>query len=102
MTKKELINEQQWKLFVLMLKGIAKKKGISQDVIAEKVNVIRSNISRTMNLNHEPKLGLFLSICDAIGVNFFFEDKDSLTDLSQIFEAAMTELGRRPDKMPKN
>lgn len=58
--------------------------------------------NRIFQLKYSPTLTTFIEIANAIGVNFFFEDKKSKTDLSQIFEAAMTELGRRTEKLPKN
>ena len=45
---------------------------------------------------------LILKISKAIGVNFFFEDKESKTDLNQAMEKAMEALGRRVDKLSKN
>lgn len=95
-------NEQQWKLLVLMLKEIADKKQISQLEIAEKSGLIPSNVSRFFALKYCPNLNTFLLIAKSVGVNFFFEDKDSITDLSVIFERAMTELGRRPNNLPTN
>ena len=38
----------------------------------------------------------------AIGVNFFFEDKESKVDFNLAMEKSMENLGRRPDKLPKN
>lgn len=101
MSNTEKPNEH-WKVLVLLLKEIAKEKGISQEVIAERTGLLQSNVSRVFSLAYVPKLETFLSIANAIGVNFFFEDKDGKTDLSLLFERAMTELGRRPNKLPKN
>lgn len=46
--------------------------------------------------------GLQANVDMAIGVNFYFEDRESQVDFNALFEQAMTELGRRPDKLPKN
>lgn len=97
-----LSNEAHWQLLVLMLRKISEKKGITQTEIAERAGLIPSNVSRVFSLQYCPNMRTFVAIAQAIGVNFFFEDKDNQTDLSQIFEAAMNELGRRPDKLPKN
>lgn len=43
-----------------------------------------------------------VQVANAIGVNFFFEDRESLSDLNLAFERAMEQLGHRPDKLPKN
>jgi DNA-binding phage protein len=98
--KKE--ENEQWKLLVLMLKEIAKSKGITQDQIAEKSGLIQSNISRFFSLKYTPNLDTFLEVAKAIEVNFFFEDKDSKTDLTIVFEKAMQQLGRRKDPLLKN
>jgi len=93
---------EQWKLLVLILKEIADQKGISQVEIAEKSGIHQSHISRFFALKFPPNIHTFLNIAKAIGVNFFFEDKDDKTDFTIVFEKAMTALGRRPDKIPKN
>lgn len=93
---------EQWKLLVLILKEIADSKGISQIEIAERSGLIQSNISRFFALKFKPTLDTFLQVAKAIKVNFFFEDQENQTDLNVAFEKAMTELGRRPDNLPKN
>ncbi len=101
MNKKQS-NEQHWKLLVLLLKEVADNKGITQLKIAEETGLIQSNISRFFSLKYKPTLDTFLQIARAVKVNFFFEDVEDKTDLNILFERAMTELGRRPDKLPKN
>ena len=93
---------EQWMLLVLLLKEIADKKGITQVQIAEQTGLIQSNVSRFFSLKYKPTLDTFLQVAKAIKVNFFFEDKDSKTDLNKCFEKAMEELGRRVNKLPKN
>ena len=95
-------NIQQARLLVNMLKLIARKKGITQEMIAEKTGMQQSNIARIFSLKYSPTLQNFIAIAKAVEVNIFIEDKDSDTDLSILFEQAMTELGRRPDKLPQN
>lgn len=92
-------NGQHWMLLVTMLKKTAEKKGISQQMIVERTGLKKSNLSRMFALQQSPTLRTFLLVARAIGVNFFFDDRDGDTNLTAIFEAAMTELGRRPDKM---
>jgi len=96
------INENSWKVLVLMLKNIAEDKGITQEQIAEITGLQQSNISRVFSLRYCPTLQTFLTIATAIRVNFFFEDKDSTTELNVMMEKAMAELGRRPNKLPQN
>jgi len=95
-------NQSSWEILVLLLKKIAKDKDITQEEIAQKTGLLQSNVSRVFSLAYVPRLDTFLAIAGAIGVNFFLEDKEGTTDLSVMFEKAMTELGRRPDKLPKN
>lgn len=94
--------DYEWQLFVLLLKYIAEEKGITHQQIADNTGLIRSNITRFFFLKYKPGLDIFLKIAKAVGVNFFFEDRDSDTDLNKIFERAMEQLGRRPDNLPKN
>ncbi|WP_026755042.1 helix-turn-helix transcriptional regulator [Sediminibacter sp. Hel_I_10] len=104
MNNQENTNEQQWKLLVLLLKEIAiDKHGTGwQTHLADKTKFAQSNISRMFGLKYTPSLKNYLIIAKALDVNFFFESKDSDTDLNQCFERAMEALGRRPDKLPKN
>jgi len=100
--KYEQSNGQHWKLLVLMLKLIAKEKDITHEQIAKKTGLLRNNVSRIFSLKYCPSLKIFIAIAMAIEVNFFFEDKESKTQLNEIFEQAMTELGRRSDHLPQN
>ena len=95
-------NEQHWRLLVLLLKLIAIKKGISQEQIATETGLQRQNVNRVFSLRYCPRLDIFLNIAKAVGVNFFVEDKEGTIELNQLFEQAMTELGRRPENLNKN
>jgi len=95
-------NNEQWQLLVLLLKNIAEDKGITQQQIADKTGLHRSSIARFFQAKFKPGLDVFLEIAKAVNVNFFFEDKESKTDLNKMFEKAMEQIGRRPDKFPKN
>lgn len=99
---KENLESEHWKVLVLLLKNIAVEKNITQQDIADKTGLIRSNVSRMFSLKYCPSLTIFLAVANAVGINFFFEDKDGKTDLSITFEKAMTELGRRPDRLDNN
>ena len=102
MEAQQFSNEQHWRLLVLLLKKIAKNKGITHQDIADRTGLHRSNVTRAMSLNYCPRINTFLQIAKALKVNVFFEDQESNTDLNQIFEAAMNELGRRPEKLSSN
>lgn len=93
---------EQWMLLVLILKNIAEQKKLTQEIIAEKAQMHQSHISRFFGLKYAPYIRTFLKIAKAIGVNFFFEDQESKTDLNLAFEKAMEDLGRRVEKLPKN
>lgn len=100
----EEANEQQWKLLVLFLKEIAIEQHGSgwNKYLTENTPFNQGNISRMFGLKYTPSFRNFLIMAKALNVNFFFEDKDSKTDLNLCFERAMEALGRRPNKLPKN
>lgn len=102
MIENENKQNEHWKVLVLLLKEIADDKGLTQGHIAESTGLLQSNISRFFSLKFKPTLDTFLQVASALKVNFFFEDKESKTDLNICFEKAMEQLGRRPDKLPKN
>ena len=93
---------EQWMLLVLLLKKIAKDKGITQSQIAEQTGLIQSNISRFFSLKYKPTLDTFLQVAKAVKVNFFFQDQKDKTDLNVMFENAMEQLRRRVYKLSKN
>ncbi len=103
MAKSTNANDKAWMLLVLLLKLTAVKKGITQEVIADRTGYYVTNINRLFALKYRPRLDVFLNLANAIGVNFFFEDRDNTDiDYNRLMEQAMTELGRRPDNLPKN
>jgi transcriptional regulator with XRE-family HTH domain len=91
-----------WKVFVLILRDIAQQKNITQEEIANRAGLMQSNVSRFFSLKYCPTMEMFLKIAKALEVNFFFEDRESKTDLTLAFERAMEEMGRRANKLPKN
>lgn len=95
-------NEKHWKILVLVIKQAAANKKITARQLSIRCGVSPSTITRIFDLDFCPKLDLFISMARECGINFFIEDQASDYDLSIWFEKAMTELGRRPDKLPKN
>lgn len=93
---------EQWQLLVLLLKEIADQKNLTQNEIAELSGLRQSHVSRFFSLKYCPNLDTFLKVAKAVKVNFFFEDQENNSNLNLAFEKAMTELGRRPDNLPKN
>lgn len=94
--------DDQWKVLISLLEQIARQKKITQEIIAEKTGLQRSNVSRIFALKYCPDLRNFMKIAKAIDVNFFFEDKESKTDSNLAMEQAMEQLGRRVNKLSKN
>ena len=93
---------EHWKVLVLLLKEIANQKGISQIEISEQTGMLQSAVSRFFSLKFKPTLDTFLQVAQSLKVNFFFEDQEGKTDLNIAFEKAMEQLGRRPEKLPRN
>jgi len=97
------INEnEQWKLLVFLLDEIRQQKGLSNLKVSELSGIAPAHTSRFFSCKFSPTLPTFLKIAKAIGVNFFFEDKESKVDFNIAMEKAMEQLGRRVDKLPKN
>lgn len=101
--KTNSINEnEEWKFLVLLLDEIRVQKNISNLKVSELSGIAAAHISRFFSCKFSPTLPTFLKISKAIGVNFFFEDKESKTDLNLAMEKAMESLGRGADKLSKN
>jgi len=49
---------------------IAKQKQITHDVIAERMGVMRTSVSRMLSGKFPPTLDNFLMLCDAVETNF--------------------------------
>lgn len=90
------------KLFIQLLEEIRLQKGISRYKIAKDTGLNETTIKRTLDYENEPLLPNFLAIAKVLGVNFFFESKDSDIDLNKSFQDAMDKLGRNPNNLPKN
>jgi DNA-binding phage protein len=91
-----------WKLIMFTLKEIALQKGITHQDIADATGLLRSNVTRIFAARYCPSLDMVVKVAAAVGVNIFMEDLDGTTDLSQAFQKAMDELGRRPEQLPRN
>jgi len=90
------------KVLIQLLEEIRLQKGISRYKVAKLSGLNEMTVKRFFDLENEPSLSIFLTIAKALGVNFFFESKDSETDLNKAFQEAMDKLGRNPDDLPKN
>jgi len=80
-----MINEQKYKEARIMqlqyLAKLAKEKGITQDMIAEKTGFTRNNVSRMLSGRYSPSLDNFMRLCEAINCYLFIIDKNADDDL---------------------
>jgi transcriptional regulator with XRE-family HTH domain len=97
-----LPNENSWRVLVLLLKQVAQEKGITQGEIAEALGLTQSNVSRIFSTKYVPSLKVYNDITTVLGLKVFFEDTSGKIDLDKLIKKAMTELGRRPENLPKN
>jgi hypothetical protein len=95
-------NSKNWKVFVLFLEQIAIQKKLSKNEIARRTGFDEANIRRIFNLKFCPTMRVFLALSQAVGINFFFEDKEGTSELNVAFEKAMQELGRRENPLRSN
>ncbi|MDR0913092.1 MAG: helix-turn-helix domain-containing protein [Methanobrevibacter sp.] len=63
-----------------LLNQIAIDKGLSRYKIAKETGISTTSLSNYFNGNNMPSLSAFLAIAKAVGVNFFFESKESETE----------------------
>lgn len=96
------MNENTWMLFIDLIDQIAKQKKISRAEIARRAEIHPANVQRFFDCKYKVTLPIFLKIANAVDVNFFFEDKESKSNLNLAMENAMEQLGRRVAKLPKN
>lgn len=94
--------DEHWEVLVYLLDEIRKQNGQTMQDVADKAGILQSHVARFFSAKYKPALPLFLEVAKAVDVNFFFESKNSKTDLNLAFEQAMERLGRRPDKLSKN
>lgn len=93
-------NEYHWKVQVAFLYEIALQKDFDTSYLAMKTGC--ETIDAFFSFEKTPTLDVFLLIANAVGVDFFFRDKEGDCDLVKGFEMAMEKLGRRPNALPKN
>ena len=93
---------EQWMLLVFLLDEIRQQKKLSNLKVSELSGIAPAHTSRFFSCKFPPTLLTFFKISKAVGVNLFFEDKESKTDFNLAMEKAMEQLGRREDKLPKN
>lgn len=92
----------QWEVFALFFKNAMEAKGMKPSQLAAKIGASPSTITRFFDLEFCIRFDYILKIVNALELNIFFETRDESAEINKWFEDAMTELGRRPDKLPKN
>lgn len=93
--KNEKIAHNAVKVKMALLRQIMIQKNITLLQLEECTGINNGNLSRYFSGRTNPSLINFERICAAIGVNHYFEDKNSKVDFNMAFEKAMNELGRR-------
>jgi len=64
------MEEEKWKILILLLRQIAKEKKITHWDIAIKTGIDRAHITHIFNLRNKPGIDIVFKIASAIGVNF--------------------------------
>ncbi len=93
---------EYWKVLALFFENAMKAKGMNRTQLAEQVGVHSSTIKRFFELEFCLKFDVVLDIVRALELNIFFETREESAEMNKWFEDAMEQLGRRPDKLPKN
>lgn len=94
--------ENNTKFMITLLKAIADQKGITNYQMSQGTGIGQTNLALYFNHATMPSLEKFLKIATFLEVNFYFEARDSKTDINKAMERAMSDLGRRPDNLPMN
>lgn len=93
---------EHWKVFALFFKNAMEAKGMKASQLANKIGASPSTITRFFDLEFCIRFDYVLKIVQALELNMFFETRDESAEINKWFEDAMEELGRRPNKLPKN
>lgn len=70
------MEEEKWKILILLLREIAKEKGITHWDIAVETGMDRAHITHIFNLKNKPRIDIVFKIASAIGVNFSISTMD--------------------------
>jgi ribosome-binding protein aMBF1 (putative translation factor) len=93
---------EHWKVFALFFKQAMEAKGMKASQLAAKIGASPSTIIRFFDLEFCIRFDYVLRIIHALELNIFFETRDESAEVNKWFESAMEQLGRRPDKLPRN
>lgn len=81
-------NEEKYKTARLMLcrylHKLAKEKGITQEVIAQRTGFSSNNVNRMLQGRYSPTLDNFIRLAEAIDCYFFVIDKNAEEDTTEL------------------
>jgi DNA-binding phage protein len=63
------MEEEKWKILILLLREIAKEKKITHLDIAIKTGMDSAHITHIFNLKHKPRLDIVFKIADTLDMN---------------------------------
>lgn len=87
-----MTENNNWKLFVLIVREIAKTKGIEQLELQEKTGIPQANISKIFNAKVVPRIDTFMKLSEAVGIKFFMEDDSGEVNMESVYKNAMAKF----------
>ena len=90
------------KVFVRLIKLLLDEKGITNYAVAKKLAISKSTVANWFEGTTVPSLDNFLRLAKLAEVNFFFSSKEDGAPLNALFNKAMEQIGRRPEKLNNN
>ena len=91
MNEKKIIAAR--KLLIDYLANLAKKKGVSQQWIADASGIPRPHVNRFFSGTTNPTLDTFIKVSDALGVFLFVIDKSDDSDIAESMRKRWTRKG---------
>jgi DNA-binding phage protein len=70
------MEEEKWKILILLLREIAKEKKITHWDIAIETGIDRAHITHIFNLKNKPGIDTVLKIADAIDIEISVNTRD--------------------------
>jgi DNA-binding phage protein len=83
------MEEEKWKILILLLREIAKEKKITHLDIAIKTGMDRAHITHIFNLKNKPGIDTVFKIASAVGVNISVKTRDGeKLDFNKLLQGA--------------
>jgi DNA-binding phage protein len=70
------MEEEKWKILILLLREIAKEKKITHWDIAIETGIDRAHITHVFNLKNKPGIDTVFKIADAIDIDIFVKTRN--------------------------